>query len=58
VPDLGVTGENWYLDDPDAASVLRIEQVIRGKTYHVWLGTANTSPPKERATHSRSPSTR
>ncbi|HVT39690.1 MAG TPA: OmpA family protein [Gemmatimonadaceae bacterium] len=44
-PHLEVVAENWYLDDPDAAWVLRIEQVVSGKTYHVRLGTAGTSPP-------------
>lgn len=44
-PHLDVDGENWYLDDPDAAWVLRIEQVTNGRTYHVRLGTADTSPP-------------
>lgn len=43
-PILDLTVENWYLDDPDAAWVLRIEQVINGKDYHVRLGTVSTSP--------------
>jgi outer membrane protein OmpA-like peptidoglycan-associated protein len=42
---LDVAAENWYLDDPEQAWVLRIEQVINGKDYHVRLGTAGTSPP-------------
>jgi hypothetical protein len=44
-PMLDVEAENWYLDDPEFAWVLRIEQLIGGKPYHVRLGTVATSPP-------------
>jgi len=44
-PIIQVDAENWYLDDPDYAWVIKIEQVIDGKPYHVRLGTASTSPP-------------
>jgi outer membrane protein OmpA-like peptidoglycan-associated protein len=44
-PIIQVEAENWYLDDSLYAWVLKIEQVIDGKPYHVRLGTASTSPP-------------
>ena len=44
-PMLDVAAENWYLDDPDLAWVLRIEHVINGQAYHLRLGTVGTSPP-------------
>jgi outer membrane protein OmpA-like peptidoglycan-associated protein len=43
-PMLQVPAENWYVDDPDFAWVIRIEQKINGKDYHVRLGTVDTSP--------------
>jgi len=43
-PMLEVPAENWYLDDPDFPWVLRIEQKISGKEYHVRLGTVDTQP--------------
>ncbi len=43
-PMLDVTAENWYLDDPDFPWVIRIEQTISGKEYHVRLGTVDTQP--------------
>ncbi len=43
-PMMEVPAENWYLDDPDFAWVLRIEQVIGAKAYHVRLGTLDTAP--------------
>lgn len=43
-PMLEVPAENWYLDDPEYPWVLRIEQRISSKEYHVRLGTVDTSP--------------
>jgi len=43
-PMLEVPAENWYLDDPEYPWVLRIEQKIGDKEYHVRLGTIDTSP--------------
>lgn len=43
-PMLEVPAENWYLDDPEYPWVLRIEQRIGGKDYHVRLGTVDTQP--------------
>ena len=43
-PMLEVPAENWYLDDPEYPWVLRIEQKIDNKEYHVRIGTIDTSP--------------
>jgi outer membrane protein OmpA-like peptidoglycan-associated protein len=48
-PMLEVPAENWYLDDPELPWVLRIEQEIGGKQYHVRIGTVETTPASSAA---------
>lgn len=46
-PMLDVTGDVWYLDDSAAAWVLKMEEKVQGRDYHVRLGSVNTSPPDQ-----------
>ena len=48
-PMLDVPAENWYLDDAELPWVLRIEQEISGKQYHVRIGTVETTPASSAA---------